>query len=351
VNGQPGETAAGATTQAGETAAAGETRQAGATTQAGATAAGATTQAGERQRLAAYLAVIGDAVIGDAVIGHAGEGHGDGPAQLRSGQFHDVVLVGDVAYRFPRDDQTRRALAARVAVLRVINDSDFPVPVPEPLTTVLAGDQEPGRCYVALSRLRGQPLPTPLDPRAEPAVLGELSRVLAALGALGADPAVAAVVPGADPDQWKRFGRDVRRVLFGLMSGPGRQRAEAELARVAAVNPAGIALVHGDLGGANLLWDAAPSGPRLTGILDWDEAHLGSPAEDVASLAATFGWSLAERLMDVPPGGAWSGAAGSAGAVLADARAIAATFALQQALPAALSQDSAMLADGLTRYV
>ena len=123
-------------------------------TQAGETAAaGATTQAGERQRLAAYL----------AVIGAAGEGHGDGPAQLRSGQFHDVVLVGDVAYRFPRDDQTRRALAARVAVLRVINDSDFPVPVPEPLTTAHAGDQEPGRCYVALSRLRGQPLPTPLD--------------------------------------------------------------------------------------------------------------------------------------------------------------------------------------------
>jgi aminoglycoside phosphotransferase (APT) family kinase protein len=318
---------------------------------AGGAAAGEGAEEDERQRLAAYLAVIGDAAIGGAVIGGAGEGHGDSPAQLRSGQFHDVVLVGDVAYRFPRDDQTRRALAARVAVLRVINDCDFPVPVPEPLTAAHAGDQEPGRCYVALRRLSGQPLPTPLDPRAEPAVLGELSRVLAALGALGADPAVATVVPGADPDQWERFGRDVRRVLFGLMSGPGRQRAEAELARVAAVNPAGTALVHGDLGGTNLLWDAAPSGPRLTGILDWDEAHLGSPAEDVASLAATFGWPLAERLMDMPPGRAWAGAAGSARAVLADARAIAATFALQQALPAALSRDSAMLADGLTRYV
>lgn len=58
----------------------------------------------------------------------------------------------------------------------------------------------------------------------------------------------------------------------------------------------------------------------------------------MASLAVTFGWPLAERLT----GG---------GPVLDDARAIAATFALQQALPAALSQDAAMLADGLTRYV
>jgi aminoglycoside phosphotransferase (APT) family kinase protein len=308
--------------------------------------ASAGAEAGERQRLAAYLAVIGNAVIGEA-----GEGHRGGPAQLRSGQFHDVVLVGDVAYRFPRDDQSRRALAPRVAVLRVINDSGFPVAVPVPLATAHAGDQELGRCYVALSRLRGQPLPTPLDSRAEPGVLGDLSRVLDALGALGADPAVATVVPGADPDQWKRFGRYVRRVLFGLMSGAGRLRAEAELARVEAVNPAGTALVHGDLGGTNLLWDAAAPRPRLTGILDWDEAHLGSPAEDVASLAATFGWPLAARLTDMPSGSAWTGAAGSAGAVLDDARAIAATFALQQALPAALSGDSAMLADGLTRYV
>jgi hypothetical protein len=107
---------------------------------------------------------------------------------------------------------------------------------------------------------------------------------------------VATVVPGAEADYWKRFGSDVRRVLFPLMSGPGRQRAEPELTRVEAMDPGGTVLVHGDLGGSNLLWNEAPSGPRLTGILDWDGAHLGSPAEDVASLAVTFGWPLAERL-------------------------------------------------------
>ena len=36
---------------------------------------------------------------------------------------------------------------------------------------------------------------------------------------------------------------------------------------------------------------------------------------------------------------------------LGDARVIAATFALQQALPAALSGDRAMLADGLAGYL
>jgi hypothetical protein len=36
--------------------------------------------------------------------------------------------------------------------------------------------------------------------------------------------------------------------------------------------------------------------------------------------------------------------------MLAEARLIAATFALQQALPAALSGDEESLADGLSRY-
>lgn len=30
-------------------------------------------------------------------------------AHLRRGQFHDVVLRGDIAYRFPRDEESRRA--------------------------------------------------------------------------------------------------------------------------------------------------------------------------------------------------------------------------------------------------
>jgi len=149
-------------------------------------------------------------------------------------------------------------------------------------------------------------------------------------------------VPAADPDRWVRFAAEVARVLFPLMSDRGRQRAEAELARATAVNPVGTALVHGDLGGTNLLWAGGQDAPRLAGVLDWDEAHIGGQAEDLASLAATFGWDLAGRLD--------AGRHAGRRPTIADARVIAATFALQQALPAALSGDRAMLADGLADY-
>jgi aminoglycoside phosphotransferase (APT) family kinase protein len=290
----------------------------------------------DRRRLAGYLAVI-EEVDGDRA--------GPGRPELRSGQFHDVVLCGDVAYRFPRDEQSRRALPGRVALLRVLQDSRLPVATPVPLATACAGPRQAlGRCHVALSRLPGQPLPREqaTSPRSEPVVIGQLGRLLDALAGLGADPAVRRAAPGPDSGHWVRFAGEVNRVLFPLMSPRGRRRAEAELAAVAAVDPAGTALVHGDLGGSNLLWDITEAGPRLAGILDWDEAHIGGQAEDLASLAATFGWDLAGRLDAQRHAGRRP--------TIADARAIAATFALQQALPAALSGDRAMLADGLAGY-
>ena len=286
----------------------------------------------EDQLLAGYLAEV------QHVSG------GEQP-EFRHGQFHDVVLADDVAYRFPRDEESRRALPGRVALLRVLGNCRLPVATPVPLTTAPAAQHEAlGRCHVALSRLRGQPLDREhaTSPQAEPVVIAELGRLLDALSELGTDPAVAKAVPSADPDRWVRFASDVDRVLFPLMSDRGRRRAEAELARVAAVDPVGTALVHGDLGGTNLLWTAPESGPHLAGVLDWDEAQLGNPADDLASLAATFGWPLAERLDASRHAGRCP--------TIGDARTIAATFALQQALPAALSGDSVMLADGLAGY-
>jgi aminoglycoside phosphotransferase (APT) family kinase protein len=280
----------------------------------------------------------------DGYLSVLGLGDRAGRACLRRGQFHDVVLAGEVAYRFPRDEESRRALPARVALLGALAAA-APASglraalIPGPL----AGpdmSQPVGRCHVALRRLPGRQLD-----RAEAGsagVLTELARLLDALASLGRRPEVAAAVPPADPRHWERFAGDVGRVLFPLMTESGRRRAAAELAAVSTVDPAGDALVHGDLGGSNLLWTGPASGARLTGILDWDEAHIGSQADDLASLATLLGWPAAERLDRQRHGGR--------ARTVADARIIETTFALQQALPAALSGDAEALADGITRY-
>jgi aminoglycoside phosphotransferase (APT) family kinase protein len=173
-------------------------------------------------------------------------------------------------------------------------------------------------------------------------VATELAGLPDRLAELGSDQTIQTVVPRAGEDHWAAFAHQVRRVLYPLMSGPGRRRADAELAAVTTVKPAGGALVHTDLGGANLLWTTAAGLPKLTGVLDWDGACIGDQAADLASIAATIGWPLAVRIDTRRCGGARP--------VLADAKIIAAAFALQQALPAALNGDQAGLDDGLRRY-
>lgn len=278
------------------------------------------------ERLAGYLTVLGLAAA-------------EGTARLVAGQFHDVVLAGEVAYRFPRDEESRCRLPDAAGLLGMLGRAGLPVP--GVLGTGHVGDPL-GRCHVPLTRLPGGSLGRVSDPRAEEAVVTELTRLLDRLAGLGSDPAVQAVVPRVGADHWAAFGSQVRDVLYPLMSAAGRRRADAELAAVTTVSPAGVALVHSDLGGANLLWTTAGGVPELTGVLDWDGAGIGDQAADLASIAATFGWPLAGRIDTCRRG--------RARPMLADARIIAATFALQQALPAARSNDQASLDDGLRQY-
>jgi aminoglycoside phosphotransferase (APT) family kinase protein len=282
----------------------------------------------ESQLIEAYLAAVGGAC-----------GNGDkAGARLLRGQFHDVVLLGEAAYRFPRDEESRRLLPARLALLRALRKCEMPVAIPGLLSDAAVG-QPLGQCYAVLQRVSGQPAEPDQFAATQSGVITDLASLLDRLIELGTDAAVREAVPRADPGEWLRFADDVSRVLFPLMSRDGRARAEAELNQVVEVDPTGEALVHGDLGGGNLLWTGET---RLAGVLDWDGAHIGNQADDLASIAVTIGWPLAGEL-DAKRHGGQSTA-------FADARAIAATFALQQALPAALSGDKLSLDDGLTGY-
>jgi Ser/Thr protein kinase RdoA (MazF antagonist) len=281
-----------------------------------------------------YLAVIRE------VHAHSGD---NSEARLTRGQFHDVVLLGELAYRFPRDEESRRLLPARTELLSALANRQLPVVIPALCSTAALGEPL-GRCHVAFQRMSGGPIDRArIDgPQVADAAVSSLTRVLDRLDELGTDETIRKAVPRADPRRWERFAEDVSAVLFPLMSERGRERAEAELNQVLAFHPVGQALVHGDLGGGNLLWVVSGSGPRLTGILDWDEAQIGNQADDLASIAVTVGWPLAVRIDAQRHSGDTP--------TIPAARAIAATFALQQALPAALSGDIPSLEDGLSTY-
>ncbi|WP_437801804.1 macrolide 2'-phosphotransferase [Sorangium sp. So ce693] len=79
-----------------------------------------------------------------------------------------------------------------------------------------------------------------------------------------------------------------------------------------AIWPRELALVHGDLHPGHMLVD---EGGRLTGILDWTEAHLGDPSGDFALFAGAFGKGVLDALIarfEAAGGATWPGLAAHA---------------------------------------
>ncbi|MEU7544696.1 aminoglycoside phosphotransferase family protein, partial [Streptomyces sparsogenes] len=198
--------------------------------------------------------------------------------------------------------------------------------------------------FLVLSRIPGEPLETDAlnDAQVADTVAAQYAALLSALARAGSDETVRAVLPRAPEGRWRRFAENVRAELFQLMSDRGRLRAERELAALDNLPHITRAVVHGDLGAENVLWEWTQGLPHLSGVLDWDDVALGDPAEDLAAIGASYGREFLERVLAL---GNWSHHG-----LPTRIAAIRGTFALQQALYAIRDGDEEELADGLADY-
>lgn len=266
----------------------------------------------------------------------------DHPDELsvRHGQFHTVVIGSERVVCLPRTRAAAGRLPGRAASLRTLAGLDLGLRTPEPL---LQGgtDETP---FLLLTRIPGEPLENDAldDDRVAETVAGQYFTLLSALARAGTDETVRAELPEAPEGRWREFAESVRAELFELMSHDGRRRAEQELAALDDLPHLTQAVVHGDLGAENVLWEWRDGLPHLSGVLDWDEVTLGDQAEDLAAIDASYGREFLERVLALH---SWSNRA------LSDRIApIRGTFALQQALYAIRDGDEEELADGLAVY-
>jgi aminoglycoside phosphotransferase len=258
---------------------------------------------------------------------------------VREGQFHYVVIGSSAVVCFARTAAAAARLPERAAVLRGIGGLDLGVAVPEPLDSGAVG----GGSYLVLTRIPG----APLDPGAfdRPGVTETIARqchtLTSRLAAAGPDAAIRGLLPTASAERWAEFAERVRAELYPLMNAHGWSRAARELAALDGLPPLTTAVVHGDLGAENLLWEEDADGPVLRGVVDWDGVCLGDRAEDLAALGAGYGPGLLRRVLDLNGGDS---------ALSTRIAIIQGTFALQQALYAYHDGDDAELADGLAGY-
>ncbi|MDC0743077.1 macrolide 2'-phosphotransferase [Polyangium mundeleinium] len=111
-----------------------------------------------------------------------------------------------------------------------------------------------------------------------------------------------------------------------------------------AIWPRHLAMVHGDLHPGHLLLDEEG---RLTGILDWTEAHLGDPSIDFSIFAGAFGKTALESCIErfeAAGGTTWSGLAAHAAERWAAAPALGAKWGLTTGNDAVIEFSRTMLA-------
>jgi aminoglycoside 2''-phosphotransferase len=179
------------------------------------------------------------------------------------------------------------------------------------------------------------------------AVVERLARQLAGfLSALHCLPSAEAITGGLPaPDghaEWsERFAR-IRTGLFPHMRAEARAWATGHFEAFLgdrqhfAFTPA---LIHGDFGTSNVLFDAARQ--TITGVIDFGGAGLGDPAYDVAGLLAGYGEPFARRVAAAYPAiaAAWERVHFYEG-----------TFALLEALFGAEHGDEHAFAGGIAPY-
>jgi aminoglycoside 2''-phosphotransferase len=262
------------------------------------------------------------------------------------GQSNDVLIVNDdLIFRFPRDDEGIANLATEAALLGLLRPFAT-LPIPEPTYTSFT-PRAVGQVFVGYRMLPGEPLwretvAAITDPATVQRLATQLAAFLRALHRIPAD-AVTDVLPPADWRQlWRDLREQIRAVLFPHVSNAIQERITATFAAFFddshdfAFTPA---VIHGDFGTGNLLWDARTG--EMTAVIDFGSACIGDPALDVAALL-TYGEPFVRQGLAAYP---------AMEAMLPRARFYLRTFPLQDALFGVEHNDADALADGIARFL
>lgn len=204
---------------------------------------------------------------------------------IPTGSSHLVVDVDHrISVRIAKNPAARENLARHSEVLRRLPKYDFHIPRPLTETKTVKGHTAVGLTWVEGIHRTGSVVPT-----------DALSNLLEQLWAT--DTTHFASLLDQPGEHWG--GRRRRRVILEevvpLLLPRNRDLAREAIRDLAELEPISPRLVHSDLTGHNMLWNADGV---LTGVIDWDHACLGDPAQDVASLAMCFGWETIEPVID-----------------------------------------------------
>lgn len=244
-----------------------------------------------------------------------------------------IVLTdgSGLAYKFPKHDLGIHKLKHEIKITGGIAAS-LSVQVPE--YTLVELDRPLGEAYCVYRLLPGEKLTPDIYRRNRKAMSVQLLRVM---------DEIHRMVPKDSYDKgmdYEAMYQEIQMLLFPYANDSQKReitfRFESYLRN--ADHTTDICVVHGDLGGSNILCDRASG--NITGIIDWAEVAVDDPAVDYSAL--TCGMSIPgclDDLLALRP---------SLAAVMKRSCFIQYTFPLQEALQGVKTQDEEALWSGLS---
>ncbi|GCB45161.1 aminoglycoside phosphotransferase family protein [Streptomyces sp. NL15-2K] len=225
--------------------------------------------------------------------GAAGADGSAGPEirPVAEGGEHSTWWVGTRHVLRLAPDREAAVRRRRELRLRDLVRPYLPIAVP---TSVAHGEWAPGLTYTLDTKVPGGSAE-----EHDVSAVGEadLAGLLAGLREVPVRQAEALGVPRAAPRSLERLRREAGRAAERLAAAdefdPGRLHQFPMPAAVQLAAQSGTAvLVHHGLRGEHLVVSADG---RVRGVLDWSEAVIGDPAEDIAGLARAVGSPAAVR--------------------------------------------------------
>ena len=266
----------------------------------------------------------------------------------QNGQFNDVLIInGEIIFRFPKTLREADKLVTESAVLWSLQGRTT-LPIPKPIYWSRVAEPI-GHVFMGYHMLPGEPLwPEALYTITDEKLLQHLANQLATfLRELHSIPAEALEVklPAfRGCEEWQELYERFRSKLFPFMRIDARAWTTRHFedflsdARNCDYAPA---LIHGDFGPSNILYDADTQ--SISGIIDFSSVGWGDPATDFAAILCSVGYGeqFLERFSAIYPG---------IEHVLSRARFYAGTFALQEALYGLEDDDPEAFARGIEQY-
>ena len=265
----------------------------------------------------------------------------------RDGQFNDILIINnEMIFRFPKTLREAAKQVTEIALLRSVQ-RHVTLPIPDPIYQSHTAASI-GPTFMGYRLLPGEPLwPKTLDALKDEDVqhlADQLAIFLCQLHAISAD-SLAVMLPAFQGcAKWQNLYGRFQDKLFPFMRVDARKRVSEQFEdflndeRNCSYEPA---LVHGDFGRSNILYDASTN--SISGIIDFSSAGWGDPAVDFAAILSPvcYGKTFLERFDAYYPG---------IEAILSRASFYVETFALQEALYGLEDKDHKAFERGIAAY-